>query len=278
MLVGEQREGERVTLQTTRKIFWLLAIVALIGWLYIILQSELLEIQEIQVEGAKMNDPMEIERGVYRILDREQGWHPWESRHIWFADPKELVQELKQTFYLEEVLVEKEGRHILRLKIKEYPHRLTIYKNQSFYWVDLRGQLDVELNKDERQQMLTRVYGKRVATQDEPPLIRVEKFELSTTTQDVFSPSRLKGFIGFTMDLQRLRLPYREFRIETPTSTKVVLVNEQGTPVYFELEPPEILEKQLQTYKAFWDTQKQIKGPQVYQYIDVRVPDMIYLR
>ena len=123
-----RREGPP---SNNKKDVWLLAIVALIGWLYIILQSELLEIQ-VQIEGAKMNDLIEIERSV-SFLDRERGWHPWGSPPL-ACGSQRMVQELKQAFYLEEVQVEKEGRHILRLKIKEYPHRLTIYKNQSFYW------------------------------------------------------------------------------------------------------------------------------------------------
>lgn len=278
MILGSGRAGEGNAPQTTRKIFWMLAVFALFGWLYIILQSELFEIQMIIVEGAKMNDPMDIEREVYHFLDQDRGWHPWQSRHLWFADPKELTNSLKQSFYLEDVIVQKEQRHILRLKIKEYPHRLIIYKNQSFYWVDLRGQLDGELTTEERQTILGRVYGKRSADPNESPLIRLDQLDVSTSTRDIFLPDRLKRLIGFTIDLQKLDLPYREFRSDTTSSTKLALINEQGTPVYFDFDASGSLERQLQTYKAFWDTQRKIKGPPLYQYIDVRVPDMIYLK
>lgn len=278
MLVGERREGERSVPRATRKIFWLLAVGALVGWSYLFFQSELFEIREVFVEGAKMNDPVDVERGVYRILDQSRGWTPWDARHSWFVDSKELTQALMQSYYLEDVQIEKQGNHILRLKIKEYPHRLSIYKDQSFYWVDLRGRLDTELTKAERQQMLLRVYGKRLASLDEPPLVRVEKLEIGTTTQEIFQSERLKQFISLTVDLQRLQLPYREFRMESTTSSKIFVMNEQGTPVYFELEPVNALRRQLETYKAFWDQQRRVKGPKTYQYIDVRVPDTIYLR
>lgn len=278
MLVSGLREGERRAPSSTRKIFWMLSIVAVIGWAYILLQSELFELQQVVVEGAKMNDPLDIEREVYHLLDQDRGWRPWHSRHLLFIQSSELAHALEQAFYLEHVDLQKEGRHILRLKIKEYPHRLVIYKDQDFYWVDLRGELDGALTKDERQQVLGRVYGKRVADTNEPPLVRINDLQVGTSTAMVFSSDRLKSFISFTVALQKLQLPYREFRLDTATSTKVSLMNERGTPVYFDVQAPGSLERQLQTYKAFWDHQGTIKGPPLYQYIDVRVPDMIYLR
>lgn len=278
MLVGGLREGERASPPTTRKIFWMLGIVAVFGWLYILLQSELFEIHGVEIQGAKMNDPLDIERELYHLLDQDRGWSPWQSRQIWFVDSRELARNLKQTLYLEDVQVEKKGRHILRLKIKEYPHRLVIYQNQQFYWVDLRGELDGELSTDERQEILPRVYGKRLAHDNESPLIRVDTLNVGTSTHEVFTPERLKSFIGFTVDLQKLQLPYREFRVETATSTKVTLINGQGTPIYFDLGTSEGLQRQLQTYKAFSDSQRGIKGLPTYQYVDVRIPDMIYLR
>lgn len=278
MLAGGLREGERGSLRTTRKIFWMLGIVAVIGWLYILLQSELFEVQAIEVQGAKMNDPLEVEREVYQLLDQDRGWTPWQSRHMWFVDTGGLAHHLQQSLYLEDVRVQKEGRHILRLTIKEYPHRLVIYQNQQFYWVDLRGELDGELSTDERQQILSRVYGKRLAQDNESPLIHLDKLDVSTSTHEIFTPERLKSFIGFTVDLQKFQLPYRELRVETVSSTKITLINGQGTPVYFDLGTSEGLQRQLQTYKAFTDSQRGIKGPPMYQYIDVRIPDMIYLR
>lgn len=281
MLLGGERKGEGRSPETTRRIFWILAFVAVVGWFYIFLQSELFQVHEIVVEGAKMNDPMDVKREVFHLLDKGRGWQPWQSRHLLFLDLPLLSRELKQSFYLEEALFEKEGKHILRLKIKEYPHRLVIYKNQKFYWVDLRGEIDGELTKDERQAILMRVYGKRSADVNESPLIELDNLEalaMSTGTSRLLAPDRLKQFISLTIDLQRLQLPYREFHVESSTSTKVALINEQGTPVYFDFETLESLQRQLQTYKAFWDSQRGIKGPQMYRYIDVRVPEMIYLR
>lgn len=283
MLVGNptdhrpERGGERQGLPS-KKIFWILAVVAIVGWLYIILQSELFEVQVVQVEGAKMNDPLDIERSVYDILDHRTNWRPWQTRQNWFIDPVSLAAQIQERLYVQQVEVKKEGSHILRLIMKEYPHKVILTFNQSFYWIDFRGHIDSELSKEERVGALQRIYGKQPSVVDDAPIVQVAPLVITTTTPAIMTSERVKALIGFTIRLDRLNLPFRVLELQTPTSSRFTLVNNEGKPVYFDLDAPEGVERQIDTYKAFIEAQKTKKEPTLYQYVDVRVPGLIFLK
>lgn len=275
MLVGGE---EGIRRGGTRKIFFILAIVAIIGWLYIILQSELFEIQEVRIEGAVMNNSIEIQKEVYRLVDDRTSWRPWQTRQSWFLDLADLKQQMMDRFYLADLEIQKEGSHILRLKIKEYPHKLILASGTSLHWIDLRGRVDSTLSAPERADAFQRLYGKRKSLPTDSPLIQIDPLTIATTTTDLIDPDRVRAFIGFTVSLQHLELPYRALQLDSVSSTKLTLINQDGKPVYFDLGERQDVNRQLQTYRIFMDAQKKKKDLVGYQYVDVRVPGMIYLK
>ncbi len=275
MLVGGE---EGIRRGGTRKIFFILAIVAITGWLYIILQSELFEIQEVRIEGAAMNDSVDIQKEVYKVVDQRASWRPWQTRQSWFLDLEALKQQVKDCFYLADVDIQKEGSHVLRLKIKEYPHKLVLVSGTSLYWIDLRGRLDSALDASDRTDAFQRLYGKRNSKPTDSPLIQIDPLTITTSTTDLIDPDRVRSLIGFTVSLQHLELPYRALQLDTVSSTKLTLINQDGKPIYFDLGERQDVDRQLQTYKVFMDAQKKKKDLVGYQYVDVRVPGMIYLK
>lgn len=281
MLGGEER-GEDLPHQTerTRIGFYLLALVAFVGWSYIFLRSDLFLIKDIEASGLKTIDQVELAKFVFRDLDAAHGWRPWDPRHSWFIDEKQLTNELMQSLFAESVKIEKPQKNILRLILKERPHQVVIMTQGSPYWMSLDGSLQQELNSAERKDVSQRLTGKLTGTSDDPPIIlsSFDDASFSTSSKTLVPPRRVRTWIELATDLNKAGIDYRALEPKsTVTSTSIeILLPDASKRLFMEIEGSISIASQINAYKAFLQSKDLTKGD--YRLIDLRIPNRIYLR
>lgn len=268
-----QRAGKRSV------VFLILGCLAALGWSYVILFSEFFTVTDVQAEGLKTLDQVEITREVYAALDErgdERGLRLWSNRNIFFLDEERLKQSLTNRLFIAEVTVDKIGRNILRLKIEERSKRLILHSRQQYAWIDLQGVVTDELTADERKHVQARLLGQRLALPDEPPIIKRNLDETVSVGFSVFKGEESRDWIKMSDQLMAAGLAYREFEPPDDVSTKIRILAPEGFNVIMDTLVP--LESQIKTYLTFIKTKAKELEPSKVEYIDVTVPGRVYIK
>ena len=260
----------------TRTVFHRLGFAAVIGWLYVILMSDLFTVTEIHVNGLKALDPVEVEREVFQVLDSRKGWRPWSARQVWFIDQTSLAEQLKERLFASRVIVDKSYTNVLRLSVEERAKRLVLHSHQQYFWVDLQGLVTAELSVEERKQIQSRLLGTRSISSDEPPVIHRDLDEPLAQGYLVADTTQIKNWIQSATEIVKRGVLYRELEPPVaPSSTTAILISEEGTHVLLDLYAP--LEPQLRSYVAFKKNPAH-SGVPVAEYVDVRIPGRLYVK
>jgi hypothetical protein len=273
---GTYREFKRAQHGDRKRIvFAMLSAVAVLGWLFIFLQSELFLLRSVEAVGIKSLDPVDVEREVLTVLDERRGWRPWSARHSLFVDKEHLEEEVKNRLFAENVTVDKITTHVLRLKIEERSKKLIFHTHQQYFWVDLQGVVTQELTLDERKFAQARILGSRAATLDDPPLIHMDLDELIDVGYVVTDGKTIRKWIQGSTEIMKAGLAYRE--LDPPgvvSSTTAVIKAPEGYKVYVDLEND--LNAQVKSYLSFKKTKP--ADLQVTSYVDARIPGRVYVR
>lgn len=262
-----------------RIVFLILSAFAVFGWFYVVFLSELFMIAEVQADGLKTLDQVDIVREVYAALDERgegSGFRLWGNRNLLFIDAEQLKESLKDRLFIAEVVVDKIGRNILRLKIEERSKRLILHSHQQYAWVDLQGVVTDELSSEERKQVQARLFGQRVTQSDEPPIVKRNLDEQVSSGFSVFKGDEAKDWIKISDQMLTAGLAYREFEPPDDVSTKIRILAPEGFNVIMDTLVP--LESQIKTYLAFVKTKPKDIEPSKVQYIDVTVPGRVYIQ
>ncbi len=260
---------------TTRRIvFFILGVGALIGWLYVIIMSDLFTLSKVDVLGTKLLDPVDVSREVFDLLDQRRGWRPWSTRNTVFLQKEELQEALKERLFAEHVTVDNIHFNVLRLMVEERAKRVIFHSHKQYFWVDLSGVVTNELSHDERADVQARLLGHRRASLNDPPVIHRDLDEQIATGYVIQSSEDIRSWVQLSLALMKGELYYREFiPPQTVSSTMVSITAPEGYRVLVDLGTP--LELQLDTYRAFKRAQAKIK---VAEYLDIRIPGRVYVK
>jgi hypothetical protein len=256
--------------------FLILGICAVLGWAYVFLQSDLFCLRAIETNPLKEVRGFDVSKKVFDILDIEIGWRPWQSRHTWFIPRKTLEEKLKEELFAESVSVEGVSKNILRLFIQERSHRLVGYNEEHFIWINLQGEKDADLMRDERREILARIQGQKKPTAYDPPILRMESLEESGASSTMLlAPEEVKRLIELGENAIKAGLLYRYIETPRSSSTLKTLIDDTGRRVLLDTGDLPLIKKGLEGYKALREGSKIPKGTQI---IDLRVPGKIFLK
>ena len=255
-------------------VFMMLGAAACIGWPYVLFTNDAFAINAVEVRGVKTIDPVEVTREVLQVLDRRGEWRPWSARHTWFVDEEALALELKDRLFVGNVIVDKSYSNVLRLSIEERTKKVIFHSHKQYFWVDLQGIATDELNKEELKIAQSRLLGQRLATNDDPPIIKNDLDDMIVKGSVLTDSRRAKEWIKLAEDLKSYKLLYREIEPPTASSTMFTVLSHEGYDVLMDITAP--LELQVKTYLGFIKTKPE--GLKPLDYVDVRVPGRVYLK
>lgn len=252
----------------------MLGAVAIIGWPYVLFMSDAFTVNAVEVRGVKTMDPVEVTREVFQILDKRGAWRPWPARHAWFIDGNVLANELKDHLFVANVIVDKSYNNVLRLSIEERSKKMIFHSHRQYFWVDISGIALEELSAEEMKTAQARLLGQRLATNDDPPIIKQDLDDTISNGFILADSRRAKEWIKLAEDLKSYKLLYREIEPPTASSTLFKVLSHEGYDVLMDITAP--LELQVKTYLGFIKTKP--AGLKPLDYVDVRVPGRVYLK
>lgn len=256
-------------------VFFMLGVLAVVGWAYALLGSEMFSINRVEAQGLKALEEGRIQRETLDILDRRGAWRPWSPRHAWFIDATRLEKDLKDRLFAQKVTVDNMDNNVLRLSIEERGSRAVFFSGSIFYWVDLDGTLVGELSPSERRSMQDRLVGRRSPLTSDPPLIRFNHEETLGIGSLVAPEARIKSAVATASELVSAGIAYRSIQwAATPTSSLQTIIGPEGYPVLMDAETD--IAGQIQRYVAYRKSEPQTSSVQ--EYVDVRIPGMIYVK
>lgn len=256
--------------------FLFLGITAAIGWLYIFFMSEAFMVKDVEVRGVKTLDPAAVKREVFNVIDARPHafWHP--ARHIWFLQTSELQEELANHFFTDHVTVDKSSYNVLRLSMVERTHAFIISTPSHFYWMDAQGVILDELNPQESHAVQLRLTGQGSVKPTDPPIMSIPNVDLLQVGQHIQEQDdHLQAWLDIALQVQKQGISYRQIQAPVDaSSTKLTVQTMQGYEIWFDTYS-DTLQTQIEAYKTF-DKQKP-KDLYIKSYVDVRVPDRVYV-
>lgn len=278
MLEPQNRFTRRATREqgSVRVAFFIfLAIVAVIGWLYVFFISDAFHINDIEVAGAKGIDATFVKREVYDAIDLRPRpfWEP--ARHTLFLTAAQLEPILTEKLGVEHLMIEKPRLNVLRLIVQERVRRLILHTPTTYFWLDGRGMVLAELTSTEQHDAEARLARKRISTPTDVPIVRYEMLEPIVVDQAIQDP-QISRWLAISLQLQKQGIGYLEIQPPgTPSSTRLVVITAQGYEAWFDTSQ-DTLETQIEAFKAF--QQQKPKDLQVKEYVDARIPQRIYVK
>jgi hypothetical protein len=255
-------------------VFSMLAVIAVIGWLYVIFESDAFIVNDVQITGTKNLDPMDIKREVFDALDQKQGNWLIPARHAWFINRQQLQNELTSRLFVNSVNVDNSYGNVLRLSVEERSKRFVFHSHKQYFWVDVSGVATDALSDDETRDIQSRLIGTRPPRTDEPPVIKRDLDDTINAGYTVTDPTQAKEWIKLADQVRASNLAYRELEPPTSSSTLMKVLSPEGYEVLMDITEP--LDLQVRTYQAFIQNKPaDIGNP---QYVDVRVPGRVYLK
>ena len=257
---------------TRRVVFSFMGLWALIGWLYIFWRSDLFSINQIDVRGVVLLDPIDVNREVFEVLDQRRGWRPWTSRNSLFIQKKSFEEAVKERLFAERVTVDNIHNNVLRLLVEERAKRIVYHSHKQYFWVDLDGVVTQELTATERADVQSRLLGYRSASIKDPPVIHQDLDEQIATGYVISQADSVRNWIQLSSQLIKNGLLYREFIPPTSSTHSLVSITApEGYQILLDTDTP--IQPQLDTYSAFIRSQAKSR---VYQYLDIRIPGRLY--
>lgn len=260
-----------------RLVFFLfLGVVAAIGWLYVFFISDAFQVKAIEIAAGKGMDPLRVKREVYEAIDvrTRPFWQP--ARHSLFLNVEELESVLTERLSAERVTIEKPSINILRLMVEERVKRFILHTPTRYVWLDKMGVVLSELTNQEQKDAEARLSLKRMSNLTDPPIIAYDDRLVPVVIGQVVQVPQATVWLAISLQLQKQGIGYRE--VEPPqdaSTTKLVVKTAQGYDAWFDTSQ-DTLETQIEAFKAF--QQQKPKDVQVKEYVDVRVPNRIYVK
>ena len=255
-------------------VFFILAVCAVVGWIYVVFVSNAFAVNDIEVSGTKALDAMDIKREVFNVLDEKQGNWLIPSRHAWFINRDQLKKELISRLFVNSVTVDNSYTNVLRLSIEERSKRFVFHSHKQYFWVDLHGVATDALTPEEAHDIQTRLIGTRPVRSDEPPVIKRDLDDTINAGYVIADMPQAKEWIKLADQVKASNLAYREIEPPTVSSTLMKVLSPEGYNVLMDITTP--IDLQVRTYQAFIQNKpKDVGNP---QYVDVRVPGRVYLK
>lgn len=265
---SEQGNGRRAAM-------FLLALFAIVGWIYFFFFSGAFFIQRIIFSGTIQSDPLDLERTVYRAIDgRAMSWQPWSNRHLFFLDADALAKKLQEDLFLDSVVVKKEFPNILRLMLHERSNRFILHSQQQFVWVDVSGFILNDLSKQERIDLQKRFAGAASTPIDQTFIIQKDQDTDLLHGTRIPEFSLINHWLSVVSALNKNTIRYREYAPPYASSTIGVIKMVNGIDLY--IDPEANIEDQLKTFLAYRAIRHH--EPPAQEYIDLRIPNKMYIR
>lgn len=255
-------------------VFGILAIIAILGWCYVVFMSSWLHISEVYAENLHQIDAVELKREVFAILDSDPRWRPWPKRHRWFIDKERLQIQLKERLFAQRVEVVNTSSAQLQLTIQERSKRIILHSRQWYGWVDLQGVVTTELTDNERRDAQSILLGQRAWNKGDAPIIKKNLDEAPNEGFVITTESEMKDWLYWHDQLISHGLSLRELVPPTASSTRLVALSGFDEEVIFDITTP--LDLQVKTYNEFKKTTEGARKR--YEYVDVRVPGRAYVK
>ncbi len=255
-------------------VFGLFGVIAIIGWIHVVLMSDAFQINEVKANGLQALDELDVTKEVFRILDTREGWRPWPKRHSWFLDQSKLEETLKERLFAANVTVKKGYGQSIEITVEERAKRIVFHSRQQYAWVDLHGVVTSELDDAERKDAQARLLGQRAATAGDAPIIKRNLEENVSQGFTAGDSREVKEWIELHDNLKRAGMLFREFTPPSVSSTQLDVLAQNGEEVRMDITAS--IEMQVKTYQAFKKTKEGAK--KIYDYIDVRVPGRVYVK
>lgn len=251
----------------------LLAGMAIVGWIYVFFGSGLFTVSHLRIEGAETADRGEVEALVYELMSEQGNW-VWKKRNLITLHTKILEQELKNAFFLENVIVDKIYPNILRLTIQERKSSLILLNQNRFFMLDRRGFITNEIIGDSLKPIMTRLREPPKDAHHDLSILNIRNASRLVIGEEFVPEERMRTWLNTYEELQDEGFGYRNAILDYTTSTKLVLNMFESYDVYFDLLEP--LQPQIESYYVFM----RLKDPsiRITSYVDARIPGKVFYK
>ncbi|OGL73121.1 hypothetical protein A3E39_04480 [Candidatus Uhrbacteria bacterium RIFCSPHIGHO2_12_FULL_60_25] len=265
--------GERYVTTTKRRrvVVAFLAVVAVVGWLYVFFGSGIFTVSTVDIGDVSDLERGEVMKEVYASLD-EQG--TWSRRNLLLVNSSALSHDLEQRLFAEEVAVEKSYPSVLRLNIRERQSSLILVTGNEFFLLDRRGMVAKRITTEEEEQILKRIAKPSPTKSDDAPILTLRESPLFVPGEPLVDQVIVETWLRAFQDLSKAGFGYRNAILETSTSTKLVLNMYEPYDVYVDLLTS--MQDQIQSYYVF--SKSLPPGTRIYSYVDARIPGRIYYK
>lgn len=255
-------------------VFGFLAVMSVIGWAYIGLASDAVQINEVKAQGLTQLDELDVTHEVFTLLDGQSQWTLLSKRHAGNIDKAWLEKALQERIFAASVKIDRITPKTIHLTIQERSKRLILHSRQWYYWLDLQGVVTAELTDAEKRDAQARLLGQKKAELADAPIIKQNTAEPLAEGYVFGNDQMIKEWIQWNDRLRLAGLEFRELEPPQTSSTKLAVLSAYGEEVFFDITSP--LETQVKTYTTFKKTDE--GKAKTYEYVDARVPGRVYTR
>lgn len=258
--------------------FFALGLFSFMGWGIVILQSPLLLIRDVRVEGAKGIDPIEAKSVLFTLTDARTTWRPWHPRHRWFFPRESIELALRDRWLAERVDVQREpGSNIVRLIVHEQHTFLWVKTATQWLEVDPRGVIHRELSREELLEATQRLTGRQTFKAGQPFIVDIPIIT-ETLTEGFRLPYAAESLAAWFALSQHVQTRASLGILFGSHDERSVLHRKDRASVYIDINEPIASQiNALEQFLGYIDTRKNT-AEQPTQFIDVRVPGRVYSR
>jgi len=257
-----------------KTVIFMLTIIAIIGWVYIFFGSTIFTVQTLDIQGTEILERGEVAVLVNELLEDQRHW-PLREKNIFFINNDLIISGLKETLFVENVIVDKIYPNILRLKIEERQSSLYIFVEHSLYEIDRHGIVTDEFSDAEEEEILERTNDPRATRDTNAPILKIRQVSnIPIQGQEFASEFRTETWLDTFKVLGDLGFGYRNAVLDYTTSSKLILDMFEPYDVYLDILEP--LEPQINGFYTFLRVRD--TNVPIYEYIDARVPGKVFFK
>jgi cell division septal protein FtsQ len=242
-----------------------------VAWFLFI--SGVWSVNSVEFEGLTGVSREEVASTTFMLIDKGP-WKPWDKKNIFFIDETWLAQQLKEYYFAEEVVVEKDYPNVLRHKFRERQRSVVLVSKGQFLLVDTQGLVAGEAQDAALASAKNRLQGKTLSTLNDLPLVISDLNEPAALGYQAAESETVKNWIEAYKALYESGMKFRYLELKAIEDRTIHLITDQGYEVLLDRQTP--LDTQIETYQKYIETKP--KNVKISEYIDVRVPGKVFYK
>lgn len=247
---------ERFSLFGWLTIFFVLALI------YLIFYSPWLRITNIEISSSPNISATTVDQKFIRWQLEQRKWLIFRQSNILLFDKGWLEKNIKSTYSLTSLTIDKKLPHTLRVAMTEKSPELVWITGGKYYYLSENGEIVSEITAPDRRAELPSIFDDFNAG--------------AKPDQAVLTPEKvlfIKNLLNGMKEVSEVEVA--SYHLPTSLGTQVNVLTKAGYAIYFDMSKN--LDTQLNKLKRVLSEQSTKDSPPK-EYIDVRLGDRVYLK